>query len=206
MLTIWGRNTSSNVMKVLTLCDELGIAYQREDVGGAFGRNNDPLYLSMNPNGTVPTIVDADGTIVWESNAILRYLCASRGGEALYPAAPVARAVVDQWLDWQQTSLNPRMTTLFLGLIRTPEAQRDHAALAAGRDAAEKLFTILDAQLEGRDYITGSFSIADIAVGPVLHRWFHLPIERAPLPRLRGYYDRLLARPAYAKHCAGPLS
>ena len=206
MLTIWGRNTSSNVMKVLWLCDELGIAWRREDAGGAFGRTREPAYLGMNPNATVPTLVDGDGTVVWESNAILRYLCATYGGEALYPGQPAARAVVDQWLDWQQTSLNVRMGTLFIGLIRTPEAQRDQAALATTRDQAEALFAILEGQLEGREFVLGDFSIADIAMGPVLHRWFALPIARATQPRLRAWYERLLARPAYAKHCVGALT
>lgn len=204
MLTIWGRNTSSNVMKVLWLCDELGVPFRREDAGGAFGRTKEPAYLGLNPNSTVPTIVDADGTVVWESNAILRYLCASH--EALYPATPRRRAVVDQWLDWQQTSLNVRMSTLFLGLIRTPEAQRDQAALATARDQAEGLFGILEGQLEGRDFVAGDFSIADIAMGPVLHRWFALPITRAEQPRVRAWYERLLARPAYARHCTGALT
>jgi len=206
MLTIWGRNTSSNVMKVLWLCDELGLEYVREEAGGAFGRTKEPFYLAMNPNSTVPTIVDTDGTVVWESNAILRYLSATRGGEARYPATPAARAVIDQWLDWQQTSLNLRMTTLFIGMIRTPEPQRDHAALATARDQTEALFGILDQRLDGRDFVAGDLSIADISIGPVLHRWFALPIARAEQPRLRAYYDRLLTRPAYVSHCAGPLS
>lgn len=206
MLTIWGRNTSSNVMKVLWLCDELGLPWRREDVGGAFGRTTDGFYLDMNPNALVPTIVDTDGTVVWESNAILRYLCARHGGEALFPSAPAARAGVDQWMDWQQTSLNPNMGSLFIGLIRTPEPQRDAVALAAARDRVEALFGILERRLEGRDFPAGNFSIADIAMGPQLHRWFALPIKRATQPRLRAWYDRLLARPAYAKHCAGALS
>lgn len=206
MLTIWGRNTSSNVMKVLWLCDEMGLPWTREDAGGPFGRTKDAFYLAMNPNSTVPAIVDADGTTLWESNAILRYLCAAHGGEAFFPADPRLRGVIDQWTDWQQTSLNPRMMTLFLGLIRTPEAQRDLAAIGAAREQAAGLYGMLDRQLEGRDYLAGEFSIADIALGPLLHRWFVLPLERPELPRLRAWYDRLLTRPAYAAHCAGALS
>ncbi len=206
MLTIWGRNTSSNVMKVLFLLDELGLDFRREEAGGAFGRTREAAYLAMNPNATVPTLVDSDGTVLWESNAILRYLCSRHGGSALYPTGAGARGVVDQWLDWQQTSLNPRMTTLFIGLIRTPEAQRDQAALVAARDQAEGLFGMLDARLEDQEFVAGAFSIADIAIGPVLHRWYALPIERAELPHLRRWYERLMARPAYVRTCAQALT
>src|SRR5207237_9758255 len=71
MLKIWGRTTSSNVQKVLWCCAELGLEYERVDLGGPFGGNQDPEYLAMNPNGRVPTIND-DGLILWESNTICR--------------------------------------------------------------------------------------------------------------------------------------
>src|SRR5258708_36067817 len=83
MIKIWGRSTSLNVQKVLWCCVELGIAFQRIDWGGPFGGNDDPAYLAMNPNGRVPTIADGDN-IVWESNAILRHLCAVHGGAHLH--------------------------------------------------------------------------------------------------------------------------
>ena len=163
MLTIWGRNTSSNVMKVLWLCDELSIPYHREEAGGAFGRTTEEFYQAMNPNPTVPTIVDTDGYTLWESNVILRYLCATRGGERLFPADPRARGDVERWVDWQQTSHNPRMSTMFLGLIRTPPEKRDMAAIEAARVQTAGLNDMLERQLDGRDYLAGDFSIADIA-------------------------------------------
>lgn len=206
MLTIWGRNTSSNVMKVLWLCDELLIPYHREDAGGPFGRTTEEFYLAMNPNSTVPTIVDSDGYTLWESNAILRYLSATRGDGRLFPAEPRLRGDVDRWMDWQQASLNPRMMTLFLGLIRTPAEKRDMAAIEAARVQATGLYNMLEKQLEGRDYLAGGFSIADIAIGPLLHRWLSLPLERPEQPRLKAWYERLLTHPGYVKHCAGPLS
>ncbi len=205
MLTIWGRATSSNVMKVLWLCDELLIPYHREEAGGPFGRTKEDFYLAMNPNSTVPTIVDSDGYVLWESNAVLRYLSASRGDAALFPTDPRARGDVDRWMDWQQASLNPRMMTLFLGLIRTAPEKRDMAAIEAAREQAAGLYNMLEKQLEGRDYLAGSFSLADIAIGPLVHRWFALPLDRPSQPLLRAWYERLLARPAYAKHCAGAL-
>jgi glutathione S-transferase len=209
MLKIWGRANSSNVMKVLWLCDELGIPYQRIDAGGSFGRTTEPFYLAMNPNSQVPTIEEPDGYTLWESNAILRYLVATRApGHTLHPAEPRVRATVECWMDWQMSRINGGpMTTVFWSLVRTPEAARDLPALAKARDGAETLWAMLDRQLAGRDYVAGGFSLADISLGPNLHRWYALPIERAPLPRLRAWYDRLLAQhPAFVRHIAVPLS
>ncbi|MBX6374861.1 MAG: glutathione S-transferase family protein [Acetobacteraceae bacterium] len=208
MLKIWGRTSSSNVMKVLWLCDELGVAYERIDAGGAFGRTRDPDYLAKNPNALVPTIEEEDGYTLWESNSILRYLCNTRpGGAALYPSAPRERADVERWMDWQLSRVNGPMTTIFFTYVRTPEKDRDLAAAAKARDAAEELWRILDAQLAGRDFIAGSaFTIADIALGIQAYRWFNLPIERADLANLRGWYERLGQRPAYRKHVMVPMS
>src|SRR5207248_3207850 len=119
MLKILGRTTSSNVQKVLWCCAELAIPFEREDVGGPFGKNNTPEYLSLNPNGLVPTM-DDDGFILWESNAIVRYLCAKHGVGKLWPTDPARRADADRWMDWQQTTLAPPMGILFRALLRQP--------------------------------------------------------------------------------------
>jgi glutathione S-transferase len=207
LLTIWGRANSVNVMKVLWLLDELALPFDRIDAGGAFGRTRDADYAAMNPNATVPTLVMPHGYTLWESHAILRYLCRTQpGGNIFYPEAPEARADVERWMDWTLASLNEPMRVIFWTLIRTPEPARDMAACAKARDAAERLWRIIEAQLTERDHVAGPFSIADMALGGFLHRWFALPIARPDLPRLRGWYERLLARPAYAKHVAVPLS
>jgi glutathione S-transferase len=208
MLKLWGRASSSNVMKVLWLCEELGIAHERIDAGGAFGRTTEPFYLAMNPNSRVPTIEEQDGFTLWESNTILRYLVASRAaGDPLHPVAPRARAEVERWMDWQLASLNGPMSLLFFTFVRTPEAQRDLPAAARARDEAEALWAILDRQLAGREYVAGSFSLADIALGPYLYRWFALPIERAPMPNLEAWYGRLkTSHPGFVEHVTVPMS
>src|SRR3954452_12538386 len=176
MLKIWGRSSSSNVMKVLWLCEELGIPYERIDAGGEFGRTTEPFYVAMNPNSRVPTIEEPDGFTLWESNSILRYLVATRAaGDPLHPAEPRARANVERWMDWQLASLNAPMVKVFFTYVRLPEAQRDYPGTAKARDEAEALWRMVDRQLEGRDYINGSLSLADIVLGPYLHRWFALP-------------------------------
>lgn len=207
-ITVWGRTSSVNVMKVLQLLDELGIPFDRIDAGGAFGRTKDADYAAMNPNATVPTLVMPNGYSLWESHAILRYLARTQpGGGALYPEAPEARADVERWMDWTLASMNEPMRVLFWTYIRTPEKDRDMAAVARALPQAAKLWGIVDSVALGdRDWLAPSgFSLADIAIGGFAHRWFALPIERPDLPRLRAWYDRLLARPAYRKNVALPL-
>jgi glutathione S-transferase len=207
MVTIWGRSNSSNVMKLLWLAEELALDYRRVDAGGAFGVTREPDYLAKNPNALVPTLEEADGWTLWESNAILRYLAATvPGGEALFPAAPRARAEADRWLDWQLGTLNAPMTTLFLNLIRTPEPARDMAAVGKARAEADRLWSILDRQLQGQAFVTGSFGLADIALGIYVHRWLALPVSRSDQPELGRWYERLLARPGYARHVALELT
>jgi glutathione S-transferase len=207
MITVWGRASSVNVMKVLWLLDELAIPFQRIDAGGAFGRTRDADYATMNPNATVPTLVMPHGYTLWESHAILRYLCRTQpGGNAFYPEAPEARADAERWMDWTLASLNEPMRVIFWTLVRTPEAERDLPGAAKARDAAERLWRIVDAQLAGRDFVAGRFSVADMALGGFLHRWFALPITRPDLPNLRAWYDRLLERTPYRTHVAVPLS
>lgn len=207
MLTIWGRASSSNVMKVLWLCEELAIPFTRIDAGGAFGRTRDPDYLAKNPNALVPTIEEPDGFTLWESNSICRYLVRKHApGHALYPADPRLAADVERWMDWQLASLNRPMTTVFFTYVRIPEADRDWPATHKARAEAEALWAMVDAKVAQHPFLCGdSLTLADIALGPYLHRWFAMPIERAPMPALRAWYDRLLARPGFQKHLAGPL-
>lgn len=204
MIKLWGRANSSNVMKVLWALDELGLAYERVDVGGPFGGTATAEYRAMNPLGLVPSLED-NGVALFESNTILRYLCNAHAPDsALYPRAAAARAEVESWMDFQQTALNRPSSTVFLGLVRTPPEQRDHAAIAAATKELAGLWGILGRRLAGRAWVAGAgLTLADIAYGPYIHRWFNLPIEGRPeLPDLRAWYDRMLARPGYRHHVA----
>src|SRR5438132_7760447 len=116
MIKIWGRNTSVNVQKVMWAVGELELPHERIDVGGAFGKNKEPAYLAMNPNGLVPTL-EEDGFLLWESNAIVRYLAAKYGAGKLEPADPRSRARASSWMDWQLTVAHPPLTPVFWGLI-----------------------------------------------------------------------------------------
>jgi glutathione S-transferase len=195
MLRIWGRLSSVNVQKVVWCADELGLAYDRLDVGGAFGGNDTPEYLAMNPNGLVP-VIDDDGFVLYESNAIVRYLAARDPRHGLWPEDARRRADVDRWMEWQSTAFTPAMWAIFWHLVRTPADKRDPAAIEASRVKTEKLAAILDAHLSKRRFLTEhGFSAADIVVGCAAHRWLNLPAQREPRPHLERWYAELKSRP-----------
>jgi glutathione S-transferase len=206
MLKIWGRATSSNVQKVLWCCAELGIAVERVDLGGPFGGNQDPEYLALNPNGLVPTVQDGD-LVLWESNSICRYLAATYDGARLYPAAPAARALVERWMDWQLSTIGPPMGAMLRALIRTTPEKRDHAEIEAARRRALAGWTIVEEALDDRAWLAGAeLSLAEIVLGPFVHRWHAFPIERPPLKRLQAWYQRMRERPGFNTHIEIPIT
>ena len=195
MLKIWGRLSSVNVQKVVWCADELGLDYERVDAGGAFGLTRTPEYLAMNPNSLVP-VIDDDGFVLYESNAIVRYLGARHPQGALWPEDPRKRADADRWMEWQSSAYTPAMREIFWQLIRTPAEKQNAAVIESSRKECERLTAILDAHLVGKRYLTPhGFTAADIVVGCAAHRWLHLPITRAPRPNLERWYADLKSRP-----------
>lgn len=195
MLRLWGRITSINVRKVVWTAQELNLPLQRTDAGGAFGLVREPQYLARNPNGLVPLIEDGD-VVLWESNTIVRYLCARHSPGGLYPEALPARFVAEQWMDWQQTALNPAGRGAFMQWFRTPAAERDAAQIARSVAATEPLLDLLDAHLARQPYLAGEhFTMADIPAGCEIHRWWGLPQERPHRPHLQRWYQALCDRP-----------
>ena len=208
MRQLLGRANSSNVMKVVWLLEEMGLPYERRDVGGAFGGTDTPDYRALNPNGVVPTLVEGD-FVLWESNAILRYLAAAHeSGQAFWPSDLHARANVDRWMDWLQTTLGPQMTPVFWGLVRHTPEQRDWAAINKATARLRELYGMLEHVLARSDYIGGpTLTLCDISIGVHAHRWFSFEeIDRPDHPHLRAWYDRLLARAPYRTHVAQKLS
>jgi glutathione S-transferase len=195
MLRIFGRISSVNVQKVVWCARELGLPFERTDVGGAFGGTDTPAYRAMNPNGLVP-VIDDDGFVLWESNAIVRYLAAAHGEGGLWPVSLETRADADRWMDWQATELGPAMRDAFIQLVRTPPGKRDQARVDASASASERLIALLDAHLARRDYVSGhAFTMGDIPLGAQVHRWFGMPLSRVPRPNVDAWYARLRARP-----------
>ncbi|MET3179698.1 UNVERIFIED_ORG: glutathione S-transferase [Variovorax guangxiensis] len=202
MLNIWGRISSINVRKVVWCAQELGLDFQRTEAGGKFGVVQTPEYLALNPNAMVPTIDDGEGVervTLWESNVIVRYLCAKHSHGNLYPAELPARFDAERWMDWQQTTLNRASRDAFIQWVRTPPSERQPALSEASVRASEALFAMLDAHLARQPYMAGQrFTMADIPVGCETHRWFGLPgaeYRRPVWPNVERWYSELLSRP-----------
>jgi glutathione S-transferase len=208
MLKIWGRNTSSNVQKVLWALAEMAIPFERIDAGGAFGKTTEPFYLAMNPNSLVPTLEEEDGFTMWESNSIVRYLAAKHAAQVLEPADPKVRARAQMWMDWQLTVMAPAITPVFWQLIRTPADKRDANVIAASREKTIAAAKIMDEQLGRAPFLAGdAFSYGDIPLGIMIYRYVQLVPERPATPNLDRWYGAISARDAFkAQVGAVPLT
>ena len=207
-IKIWGRANSVNVQKVLWCLRELDLNFERIDAGMAFGRNHDPEYLAMNPNGRVPTLVDGD-FVLWESNSIMRYLVLAYGkGSAVYPEGAKHRAGVERWLDWTLSTLQPVDRPVFWALVRTPVEQRDMAQIQKDADAEAREWHIVDSALSTRRFIEGDdFTIADIALGAYARRWFGVEgICKPHLPHLERWFAQFAQRRGFQQFVAPPMS
>jgi glutathione S-transferase len=200
MLKVWGRRSSANVQKVMWLVGELRLAHEHIPAGGPYGRTNEPSFRAMNPNGLVPVIED-DALVMWESNAILRYLAARNGEDVFWSHDPAKRAPVDQWTDWAGTTFQPDMIGLFWNYWRTPEDQRNPNVIHNFEQRCERDLRLLDAELAKHPYIAGdAMSLGDIAAGVHLYRYYTMGTAFSSLPNVEAWYRRLQARPAYREH------
>jgi glutathione S-transferase len=200
MIRVWGRNTSVNVQKVMWAIGELDLPHERIDVGGAFGKNREPTYLAMNPNGLVPTL-EEDGFFLWESNSIVRYLAAKFGSGRLEPTDLRERARANSWMDWQLSVASPAIFGMFWGLIRTPPEKRDHAAIAASREKTTAAMKILDAQLAKTAFVAGeTLSMGDIPTALMAYRFRRLVPERSGLDNLERWFGAIEKRSAFQQH------
>ena len=192
-LRVLGRKSSINVRKVLWTCAELDLHFDHVE--------SDPKLLARNPNAMVPVIQDGD-FVLWESNAICRYLAGSQRRSTLLPEEPQARALVEQWMDWQATELNAAWRYSFYGIVRRSPAHQDAAQISRSVDAWNGCMRLLDAHFAaGGQFITGEFfTLADVVIGLSTHRWLHSPIDKPHLDALHGYYQRLSVRPAFRAH------
>jgi glutathione S-transferase len=207
VLTIYGRTNSVNVQKVLWCLAELELPYERIDAGLAYGKNHEPWYLELNPNGKVPLLTDGSFSL-WESNTIVRYLAAKHAFGTLYPAAHQERALAERWMDWQLSTLIRPVSIVFQNLVRKPQEQRDEAAIAQCTVEANEAVMLLDKHLQGVPYVAGeTFTIGDIPVGAVVHRWLEIPgLDRPAFTAVRAWRARLAERAGFRTHVLQPLS
>jgi glutathione S-transferase len=208
VIKIWGRNTSSNVQKVMWAVGEMSLPHERIDVGGSFGKNREAPYLAMNPNGLVPTLEEEDGYLLWESNSVVRYLAAKHKSSVLQPADLRTQALAGKWMDWQLSVLGPAITPVFWGMIRTAPEKRDHTAIEEGKKKTNAAVKMMDEQLAKTAYLAGDgFSYGDIPVGIMAYRYRQLVADRPPLPHFERWYAAISSRPAFKDQIASvPLS
>lgn len=199
MITLWGRDNSTNVKKVRWVLNELEVPFEQIQAGLQFGVNNTPEYQAMNPNGLVPLLKDdATDSLLWESNTIIRYLAAQYGQGNLWIEQPAQRAQAEKWMDWANSTLSPAHRVILMGYVRTPEAQRDNAAIEAGMQACEKLFELLDNALANQAWFSGeAFGLGDIAVAPFVYNLWNIGLTWQPRPHLERWYQQLTERPVF---------
>jgi len=201
-LKVWGRKSSSNVQALMWCIGELGLTYERTDAGLIYGHVDTPEYLSMNPNGTVPTVQDGTTPPLWETGAIIRYLANCYAPEEFWPAHPVERANVDKWAEWSKINIALKFTVpVFWRVVRTPLSKRDPVAIEQGLNVLNKFLDIADTELSKSTYLAGEhFTLADIQFGHCLFRYFDIDINRAEHPSVRRYYEALTERAAFQEH------
>jgi glutathione S-transferase len=201
LLRIYGYAASINVRKVLWMCEELHLPFEREDWGGGFRSTSEAAFRALNPVGMVPVIDDA-GVVVWESNVILRYLATKHGRDDLLPSAAADRARIEQWMDWQASDFNNSWRIPFQALVRKNPQMQDPGAIKAGADMFIRMMAIVDEQLSRTGaYIAGSrFTLADIPMGLAVHRWYSTPIDKPRYPNVDRYYEQLLERSGFKRH------
>jgi glutathione S-transferase len=202
MLKLLGRITSINVRKVTWAADEMGLAYDREDWGQPARDPNVPEFLALNPNAQVPVIID-EGFVLWESNTIMRYL-AEKVGSDLLPSDPRERALVDQWMSWQATELNPSWGYAVAALLRKRPEYNDGGKLLASITAWNAKMKMVDEQIarSGGFVANGRFSLADIVVALSTHRWMMTPFDKPDFAAVTEHYAKMQSRPA-GKSCLG---
>ena len=199
-MLIYGRRNANNVIPVLWSLDEVGVRYACRDLGGTFGGLDDPGFLALNPNGRIP-VMDDDGFVLWESNAIVRYLAATYGGGTIAPATRRAWAQADQWMDWYKTTFYGPFVTIFQAIVKTEPHLRDLDNIAGLARQLGKLLLVPDGVLRRQTFLAGPrMSMGDIPLGTAIERYFTLDIERPSLPALEAWHARLRERPAYQAH------
>ena len=201
-LTILGRANSFNVRKVLWVCDEIGIPYERHDFGRGFKPTNTPEFRKLNPTGQVPVVIDG-GHVMRESNTIVRYLAAKHGATDLYPDDLAQRQAIEQWMDWVAYDITHALRGAFLG-GQLKEAPYDHPwYVEQGKKELIHVIGLVNDHLAANGpYVMGDrFTVADIPMGLVVNRWFMISdLARPHYQAVSAYYELLTERPAFRAH------
>lgn len=189
-----------NGHKVHIAVEEMGLPYTVHPVDILAGDQFEPAYLALNPNNKMPTIVDPDGPggvpyTVFESGAILMYLAEKT--EKFMPREMAPRYEVIQWLMWQMGGVGPMFGQRHHFHDYAPE--KLPYAIDRYTNETRRLYNVLDRRLEGRDFVAGAYSIADMALLPWCRLYERHDVDASDIPNVKAWIDRLLDRPAVAR-------
>jgi glutathione S-transferase len=195
MFKIWGRPDSIGVQKVLWTCEELHVPFRRYDPDRPAARTVSPLLEEAIP------MVDERGLIVWESNALMRYLFVQFGERmALAQQRPS-----DGWVDWASSNLIPSVRLLSASVLRRRADGTDDTPRRA--EECFRHAIRLETALAAAPFLGGDgLSMADIAAGTAVWHWFTAGLERPRLPHLARWIDQLRARHGFERHVSRPLA
>ena len=193
-LKIYGP-AASRAARALWIVHELDIPF--EHVAMEMKDLKNPDYLKINPNGKVPVLVDGEFKL-FESMAINLYLAAKHSDKGLLPKSLEDQALCHQWSFWGMTEVEKPLLTVLIDMFMTAPDKRKPEAVAEAMKALPKPFGVLNAALQGRDYLLGStFTVADLNLASILSWAKPIKFDFAPFPNVGAWLDRSLARPAY---------
>ncbi len=185
--------TTPNGRKVSILLEELSLDYQPHAIDITKDEQFAPDFLKISPNNKIPAIFDHETNIaLMESGAIMIYLAEKTG--RFLPSDQKSRAEVMQWLMWQMGGFGPMLGQAH-HFLKYNAGKSAYAEERFGTEA-KRLYRVLNTQLEGRDFISGEYSIADMAIWPWASRYEWQQIDLAEFPNVRSWYQRLLQRDA----------
>ena len=186
-LTIFGDSISGNCLKVKFVCDALGLPYDWVEVSILDGETRTPDFLAMNPAGQVPVVRLAENSVLAQSNAIMLYLA---DGSDLIPEDRYERALMHQWLFWEQYSHEPAIAVLrFQRLyLKKPDSEIAPALV----EKSEKALALMEGHLQARDYLVGSrLTLADIALVAYTRFAADAKLDLARWPHVKAWVGRI---------------
>jgi len=197
----YGRNSGNSARAVFCLA-EAGAGWTPRLVDPRAGENRSAAYLAINPMGKIPALVDG-ALHLWESNAINWYVAERHPASRLLPSSPEGRARVLRWLFFQSAHVSPACAQVFRSTNAMMQAywgtRPDPAALEQGRRELGRYLPVLEEALDGRDWLEGELTLADLAYLPHLSFVAEGGFDLGPYPRTRAWLDRLAARPAWRR-------
>jgi len=175
---------------------ETAAPFESREINLLVGEQKQDEYKNIQPLGRIPAL-DDDGTVIWESGAILLYLADKFPDSGLMPRGLAERGHVYQWLTFGETSIHGYLGPMGFQMFRKAPDKRDEGVLSRGRQRMPEVLAVLDRQLEGKDYLVGEFSIADCACSPWLELSEMFGIDMSAFRNVADWMSRMQARPSW---------